>query len=69
MNTSDWSVDLSSPANATWHPRGEDGNSPGEAWGLCSTGSAFDQRLACSDEDWHSGKVAPSDVERQTKGE
>ena len=53
-----WSVDLPCSADTTWHPRWENRNSPGEAGGLGSTGFAFDQRLACSDEDWHSGRVA-----------
>jgi hypothetical protein len=40
-----------------------------EAWNLCSAGLAFNQGLACSDQDWHTGRVAPEVVERQTKGE
>jgi hypothetical protein len=40
-----------------------------EAWNLCSAGLGFDQGLTCSDQDWHTGSVAPEVVERQTKGE
>jgi hypothetical protein len=36
---------------------------------LRSTDFAFDQGLACSDQDWHSGSLALYLVERQTKGE
>jgi hypothetical protein len=53
----------------TRHRNGEHGNLAREARYLRFAGLAFDQGLACSDQDWHTGRVAPEVVERQTKGE
>jgi hypothetical protein len=51
-------IDLSRTANSTWHTSGKNRDSPSQARGLRSAGFAFDQRLASSDQDWHSGSVA-----------
>jgi hypothetical protein len=40
-----------------------------QAWNLRSADLAFDQRLACSDQNWHSGRLAREDVERGIKDE
>jgi hypothetical protein len=49
------SVHLPCAANITRHAGGKNGNPASEARCLRSADFAFDQRLACSDEDWHSG--------------
>lgn len=53
-----WAVHLSRTANGTRHLRRKDGNALRKAWGLRSAGFALDQGLACSDQDWHSGRLA-----------
>jgi|SRR5580693_8038690 hypothetical protein len=64
-----WAVNLPRTANSARHACGEDRDSPGETRRLGSARFAFDQRLACSDQDWHSESLARYDVERQRKGE
>jgi hypothetical protein len=64
-----WAVNLPRTANCARHACRQDRNSPSEAWCLGSAGFALHESLACSDEDWHSGSLAPYDVERQRKGE
>jgi hypothetical protein len=51
-------VDLPGAANAARNSGGKDGNAPRETRRLGSTDFAFDQRLACSDQNWHTGGVA-----------
>ena len=63
------SIDLPCSANATRYSCGENGNSTCQARNLRSADFAPDQRLACSDQDRHFGRLAQEDVERQRKGE
>jgi hypothetical protein len=51
-------VNLFCAAYDTRHPCRQDGNTLCKAWRLRSAGFAFNQRLACSDQDWHSGSLA-----------
>jgi hypothetical protein len=62
------SVNLPCAADIAGHASWKSGNSASKAECLRSAGLTPDQRLACSDQDWHSGRVARQDAERQRKG-
>jgi hypothetical protein len=62
-------IDPLHPTNATRYSCRKDGNPAREARCLRSADLAFDQSLECSDQDCHTGSLAPEGVERQTKGE
>ena len=62
-------VDLPGTADSARDSGGKQRNTFGEARCLGSADLTSDQSLACSDQNWHSGSLAPQTVERQTKGE